>query len=297
MQRANPEDGGETYVLIDQVVYQTTDPWPVLAGRALQRVSESVFGSVATSWNLEVPSPGEYGPTAASDGDFDGNGLHECADIDAMVVSISRGENRAEFDLSGDGVVDSLDVDRWLAQAGAANLPSKNPFLAGDINLDGIVNVHDLNVLAQSWLMTASGWCAGDITPDGLVNAADLNKIGMNWLANAAGDSMMPARGPRAALAIRAEHPVVTAMTRTEPGKLGPQLDSPSCESARLQTVANSPHRVSFVSRNAERERANLAEESDSREKLVDKAIVDWSLCFSHQRGGRRRLPSLDGRS
>ena len=69
VQLANPEDGGETYVLIDQVVYQTTDPWPAQAGRALQRVSESAFGSGATSWNLDVPSPGEYGSTIASDGD------------------------------------------------------------------------------------------------------------------------------------------------------------------------------------------------------------------------------------
>lgn len=53
--------------------------------------------------------------------------------------------------------------------------------IAGDANLDGIVDVHDLNILALNWLQEEKGWIDGDFNYDGVVNTQDLNFIGINW--------------------------------------------------------------------------------------------------------------------
>ncbi len=121
----------------------------------------------------------------------------------ALVVHIVDGLNEAEFDLNDDGNVDLLDVDQWLAIAGAENLPSGAAYLQGDANLDGAVNSADLNVVGLAWLADVRGWCAGDFTADGRVEAGDLNKIGLNWQMDVSGEAVAAPTGrtPRAPLA------------------------------------------------------------------------------------------------
>ena len=53
--------------------------------------------------------------------------------------------------------------------------------IAGDANLDGIVDVKDLNILALNWLQSGKGWVDGDFNYDGFVDSIDLNFIGLNW--------------------------------------------------------------------------------------------------------------------
>ena len=40
-------------------------------------------------------------------GDFDGNGLYECADVDSLVAVIAAGSNLLIFDMNSDGQVNS----------------------------------------------------------------------------------------------------------------------------------------------------------------------------------------------
>jgi hypothetical protein len=63
--------------------------------------------------------------------------------------------------------------------------------LLGDANLDGTVDVNDLNVVGLSWRQELALWSAGDFNADGTVNGGDLNGIGLNWL-----DSIPSAASP-----------------------------------------------------------------------------------------------------
>ncbi len=56
--------------------------------------------------------------------------------------------------------------------------------LAGDANLDGVVNQLDINKVLANWLATGATWADnGDVTGDTLVNQLDINAILFNWLA------------------------------------------------------------------------------------------------------------------
>jgi hypothetical protein len=75
-------------------------------------------------------------------GDFDYDGDLDTDDIDGLISNIAIGPaHPTTFDLTNDGQVNLDDRDQWLVLAGALNLPSGNPYLLGDANLDGTVAV------------------------------------------------------------------------------------------------------------------------------------------------------------
>ena len=113
-------------------------------------------------------------------GDFDGNGSYECADIDSLVAAIAGNSTDLTFDLTGDGVVDRNDLTAWLAEAGAAELASGNPFLNGDANLSGVVDVSDFNIWNANKFTNSAAWCLGDFNADGVVDTSDFNLWNMN---------------------------------------------------------------------------------------------------------------------
>ncbi len=49
--------------------------------------------------------------------DFNGDGVLDCDDVDALVAEIVAGNNTATFDLTNDGSVNVDDLDQWLADA------------------------------------------------------------------------------------------------------------------------------------------------------------------------------------
>ncbi len=114
--------------------------------------------------------------TAAPAGDFDNDGDLDGDDIDLLVANIALGPaDPATFDVTNDGNVDLADRDQWLVLAGAMNLPSGNPYLTGDANLDGVVDVQDFNAWNRNKFTAAAAWTSGDFSADGVVDVQDFN--------------------------------------------------------------------------------------------------------------------------
>ena len=106
-------------------------------------------------------------------GDFNNDGIYDCADVDSLVVEVATSTNAGEFDLTGDGLVDGSDLDAWLAEAGAVNLASGNSYLVGDANLDGTVDGADFLIWNSNKFSTAGGWCQADFNADGTTDGLD----------------------------------------------------------------------------------------------------------------------------
>ncbi len=113
-------------------------------------------------------------------GDFDENGVYDCADIDFMVAEIASGNAGTIVDLTGDGMQDIDDITAWLALAGEANLGPGKTYLFADANLDGSVDVADFNAWNANKFTATAAWCSGDFSADGSVDVTDFN----SWNAN-----------------------------------------------------------------------------------------------------------------
>jgi len=118
--------------------------------------------------------------TIAQTGDFNQDGVYDCADIDALITEIAAGSIDLAFDITGDGFVDLDDRDAWLFEAGETNLVSGNSYLTADANLDGVVDVRDFNVWNDYKFSRTSRWCAGDFNADESVDVSDF----MLWNGN-----------------------------------------------------------------------------------------------------------------
>ena len=113
--------------------------------------------------------------------DLDGDGVCDIIDIDDLSRAITSAvPYDPKFDLNMDGILDPGDVDEWLDD-GASHNGFGAPYLRGDSNLDGKVNVVDLNALALHWVQSDKVWSQGDFWTDGSVNAGDLMHLGLNW--------------------------------------------------------------------------------------------------------------------
>jgi hypothetical protein len=66
------------------------------------------------------------------------------------------------------------------------------PSIPGDADLNGVVDVNDLGILASNWQQPAN-WLGADFTGDGFVNVADLGLLASNWQAGVAGASFADA--------------------------------------------------------------------------------------------------------
>jgi hypothetical protein len=116
--------------------------------------------------------------SGAPDGDINGDGAVDVADLDELTAAVAAGSNDTLFDMDRSGTVDSDDRAFWLTDI-------KETFF-GDVNLDQIVDAADLNTIGLNWQSTtATSWSQGDFNGDGNVNASDLNDLGINWRRSA----------------------------------------------------------------------------------------------------------------
>jgi hypothetical protein len=107
------------------------------------------------------------------DGDFDNDGDHDIADIDALVSTIVVGNGDPNFDLTGDGTVDQADLAYWLTEAGAINLPSGNDYLPADADLDGVVDASDFIIWNDHRFGATALWSQADFNADGFTDGQD----------------------------------------------------------------------------------------------------------------------------
>ncbi len=136
---------------------------------------ERVSGSRIDIGAVEVPS-------AAVDGDFNDDGVYDCLDIDALTAAVAAMMDDPAFDLTADGVVNLHDVSAWLVVGGANNQAATggNPFLPGDANLSGVVDVSDFNIWNNNKFTANTAWCSGDFNADGVVDVSDFNIWNIN---------------------------------------------------------------------------------------------------------------------
>jgi hypothetical protein len=107
-------------------------------------------------------------------GDFDGNRVYDCHDINLLTSAIRNTPNEPGFDLTADGQVTVSDLQAWLTQAGTTQSPAGTAYLPGDANLDGYVDVQDFNLWNSHKFTSTPFWCNGDFNADGMVDQNDL---------------------------------------------------------------------------------------------------------------------------
>ena len=181
----------------DEVLYDDSTPWAAADGdgSSLSRRRPDLYGNYATSWLAKTPSPGSVEFVDGVPGDLTGDGIVNTDDIDALLAAINTGNAAAEFDLDGNQSVDSDDVVFLLENILGS--------FVGDTNLDGKVNSQDLNRIGVNWRAIENvRWADGDLTGDGRITAADLNLLALNWQSGVVVAAPTPhQRVPRAPLA------------------------------------------------------------------------------------------------
>lgn len=144
--------------------------------RAPQRYFLSLVFIVASV----LSCPDEAYAGGAPSPDFDSDGMLALSDLDLLYGAILSSTNPPSFDLSQDGTVDAWDLDHWLRLAGAVNLPSGNPYLYGDANLDGLVDEQDYLIWNSFRFTLSRSWGKGDFDADGFSDVRDF----VYWNAN-----------------------------------------------------------------------------------------------------------------
>ena len=105
-------------------------------------------------------------------GDFNGDGVIDCADADGYVGNIDAAATGAlaALDIDGDGTLSSGDAETLITTLVVTSNGVTGTFL-GDLNCDGQVNVlGDAIALVPNLGQAVMAYGAGDITLDGTVN-------------------------------------------------------------------------------------------------------------------------------
>src|SRR5207247_2552838 len=107
---ASPNPGFVPYILVDQVTYANTSPWPTNAnatGLSLQRIDSTSYGDDPINWRTAPPTAGRAnagtGPL-----DTDGDGLPDAWELaNGLDYRSASGDNGASGDPDGDGMTNA----------------------------------------------------------------------------------------------------------------------------------------------------------------------------------------------
>lgn len=116
----------------------------------------------------------------------------DCGAFDALVAAIVAGANDPAWDLNRDQLVNLADLTVLRTIGGQLNLPSGNPYLPGDANLDGVVDGSDFGIWNSSKFTNAPGWCAGDFNADGAVDGSDFGIWNASKFTSSDGAAAVP---------------------------------------------------------------------------------------------------------
>ena len=121
-----------------------------------------------TRWGLYVVDASKTLPV---EGDFNGSGDLDVADLDSLTEIVKTQSHDEGFDLTNDDLVNRADRDRWIF--GLFNTTY------GDSNLDGVFDSSDLIVVFQpaeyeDGIPNNSTWTTGDWSGDGEFDSTDI---------------------------------------------------------------------------------------------------------------------------
>ncbi len=134
--------------------------------------------SVVAADGLNFSIVGSYAVQAAKPGDFDGDGLVDSDDVDALCTNLS-GSYVATYDVDNDGFLDENDliyhVENLLEfDSNHDGQAEGSGTYRGDFNTDGAVNGTDLSILADNFDADV-GFASGNANCDSIVNGTDLS--------------------------------------------------------------------------------------------------------------------------
>lgn len=128
------------------------------------------FGLQEAVFQTGVQAFGELLQESGIEGDFDGSGILDAADIDTLSAGVRTGSSDARFDLDDNGTVDADDRVVWVEQL-------KRTYF-GDADLDGEFTSNDFVTVFQHGeyedaLALNSTWAEGDWSGDGEFDSND----------------------------------------------------------------------------------------------------------------------------
>ncbi len=112
--------------------------------------------------------------------DLNHDGLADINDINLLTNAIVNMTYVSGFDMNGDGILDVVDIERWLCKAGSWNLGPNLSYRFGDANLDGNVDGQDFIVWNSYKFSAQSDWSSADFNADGMIDGVDF----IAWNAN-----------------------------------------------------------------------------------------------------------------
>ncbi len=142
------------------------DPDVPVSSFRMQSSAESRFFVSALSDALRRPQL-VLSFRSTTEGDFDGNGVLDIADLDLLTASV--GMDETTFDLNSDGSVDGNDLLVWIHDLRGT--------WVGDSDLDGEFGSSDLTSVFQAGMYESdqqATWAQGDWTGEGRFDSADL---------------------------------------------------------------------------------------------------------------------------
>ena len=123
---------------------------------------------------LFVQNPNLPDPPEVELGDFNDDGLVDCADLDSFSGNLDDAAaegSLAVLDLNGDTVVNQSDVDLHITTLVVTQPNGVRGTARGDFNCDGLVNVTvDAFILVANLLSDVDSYSEGDANLDGTVN-------------------------------------------------------------------------------------------------------------------------------
>ena len=261
------------HTIEDEVLYDDVAPWATAAdgdGDSLQRVSPTAYGNSAASWTATAPSPAVVDFSNVP-GDLTGDGIVDSEDIDALYSAIDAGLTEDRYDLDSSGTVDSDDVT-YLVETILGTW-------FGDANLDGKVDAQDLNAIGINWTSDGTLWASGDFTGDGSTNAMDLNALALNWLngvnqAAPAANQRIP-RAPLAAAVVADVAIVDLAGTKAELGEARKAGRISRQEAPLLQTEIGQNPQARFRQNKTARYRRLGGQITDHQDVTDEATLVD----------------------
>jgi hypothetical protein len=157
------------------------------------------FSQIELAVNFASGFPGSIlvGEMQFNDGILDVNddGNFDCADANELASEIASQNNDLQFDFDGDSIVGQSDFDLWLERFAQLESNQQLPYLRGDINFDGGVDVLDFNVWNANKFTHSTAYCDGNFNLDDRIDVSDFNI----WLSNRFRSSNTPVSVPEPA--------------------------------------------------------------------------------------------------